>query len=308
MAVLSRPLSVAILGFWHVHAAGYAIDILNSGSARLRAAWEPDPVLAQEGLSGIDGGGAGIALESELDSVLGRDDVDAVIVTTATAQHRDVILAAIRAGKHVFTEKLLAPTVVECEELVDAARRHRVTLFVSLPRLGESATIAARRLVDDGALGHLTYSRVRMAHDGWITGWLPDRFADRNDAVGGALTDVGCHPVYLTQLFLGARPTRLTATYTHVTGRTVEDNAVVTASYPDGAVGVIEASFVTTPGASTLELRGTEGSLLYGLGTEQLLARGPHFESESWLEVPLPEPRPTPVDEWIGHIRAGTFA
>jgi predicted dehydrogenase len=307
--VLSRPLSVAILGFWHVHAAGYAAQIVDHEDARLSAAWDPDPVLARDGLSDIENEDlSGVEMVDDLHTLLARDDIDAVIVTTATAQHHDVILAAIRAGKHVFTEKLLAPTVVECEELVDAARQHSVTLLVSLPWLTEPATLTAQRLVQDGALGDLTYSRMRMAHDGWLTGWLPERFADRNDAIGGALTDLGCHPVYLTQLFLGARPDRLTANYTRVTGRDVEDNAVVTASYPDGALGVIEASFVTTPGTSTIELRGTEGSLLYGFDSDRLLAKGTRFDSDSWQEQPLPDPGPRPIDQWVAHIRAGTTA
>jgi 1,5-anhydro-D-fructose reductase (1,5-anhydro-D-mannitol-forming) len=109
-------------------------------------------------------------------------------------------------------------------------------------------------------------------------------------------------------LFLGARPESLTANYTRVTGRDVEDNAVVTASYPTGALGVIEASFVTTPGASTLELRGTEGALLSGLGTERLLAKGSRLNADSWQEVSLPPPGPSPIDQWIDHIRSGTPA
>ncbi|MET4637964.1 Gfo/Idh/MocA family oxidoreductase [Mycetocola sp. 2940] len=304
---MSRPLSVALLGFWHVHALEYASEIARRDDARLTWAWDPDPALAEEGLRDLRsaGGDSDVRFDEDLGALLARD-IDAVVVTTATAQHYAVILAALRAGKHVFTEKILATTVDQCEELVVTARESRVALLVSLPRLTEPATLAARRLVENGSLGALTYSRMRMAHDGWLAGWLPDRFGDPDDAVGGALTDVGCHPVYLTQLFLGAHPERLTANYTSVTGRKVEDNAVVTASYPNGALAVIEASFVTTPGASTLELRGTAGSLLSGFGTDRLLAKGAAFDPESWQEVPLPPAGPSPIEQWIDHIRAGT--
>ena len=303
----SRPLSVALLGFWHVHAAGYAADVLARDDARLVAAWDPDPALAREGLAGVpaEGIAAEVDVLDDLDSLLARGDVDAVIVTTATAQHREVILAAVRAGKHVFTEKLLAPTAAECGELLTAARDQGVTLLVSLPRLAEPATLAAQRLVEDGQLGELTYSRMRMAHDGWVAGWLPDRFGIPAQAVGGALTDLGCHPVYLTQLFLGPAPQTVSSAYTRVTGREVEDNAVVTATYANGAIGVIEASFVTTPGATTLELRGTEGSLLYGFGSERLLAKGSRFAPDAWQEVPLPQAGASPIDQWIDAIRLG---
>lgn len=132
--------------------------------------------------------------------------------------------------------------------------------MVSLPRLTEGATTAIAELIDGGSLGAITYIRVRLAHDGSVAGWLPDRFYDADDAIGGALTDLGCHAVYLTQRLLGPAPDTVTAVYGSVTGHSLEDNAVVTLRYPGGALAVVEASNVTTPGASALEVRGTRGT------------------------------------------------
>jgi predicted dehydrogenase len=241
----------------------------------------------------------------DLDALLAREDLAGVIVTTATADHREVIGRALEAGRAVFTEKLLAPTVAEAEELVALAERRRLPLVVSLPRLGEGPMLAAGRLVDAGALGDLTYARVRMAHDGWVAGWLPERFADRAAAVGGALTDLGAHPTYLVQRFLGPRPETVQATYTSVSGHEVEDNAVVTVTYPDGAIGVLEASFVTVPGAAAFELRGTRGTLLYGFGGERLLGKGEAFGGDGWAEVPVPADAPSPFAQWVAAIREG---
>jgi predicted dehydrogenase len=244
----------------------------------------------------------GIELSDSLDELLARPDIDAVTVTTATSQHTDVIRRAIRAGKHVFTEKLLAPTALECEQLAAEAREAGVALVVSLPRLSEPYTVAVRDLIREGALGEVTYARVRMAHDGWLGGWLPERFADPEQAIGGAFSDLGCHPAYLVQLFLGDRPATVTAAYSSHTGRAVEDNAVVTSSYPGGALGVAEASFVTTPGAFAIEVRGTEAALLYGLGRDALTASGGRF-GDGWTDVPLPEAETSPFDLWVEAIR-----
>jgi predicted dehydrogenase len=81
-------------------------------------------------------------------------------------------------------------------------------------------------------------------------------FYDPADAVGGALSDLGCHPVYLTQLFLGARPATVSATYASFTKRQVEDQAVVTLGYPGGAIGVIETGFLSRD-PFTIKMRGT---------------------------------------------------
>lgn len=300
---MTRSLTISPVGFWHVHADDYAEQVRRHPLTSVGPVWDDDAVRGAEAAARLD-----VEFEPQLERLLARDDIDGITVTTRTTDHPRVIAAAIRAGKHVFTEKLLAPTVAESEQLVAAAREAGVSLVVSLPRLAEPTTLAAERLIADGALGELTYARVRMAHDGWIGGWLPERFADPRAAVGGALSDLGCHPLYLIQRFLGAEPTSVAASYGSVTGRAVEDNAVVTLGYPNGALGVAEASFVTTPGAFAFELRGTEGSLLYGFGGERMLAKGPHFDADAWTEVALPEPGPTPLEQWVEHALAGTQA
>jgi predicted dehydrogenase len=261
------------------------------------AGWDAEPGLAAEGARAL-----GIEQATSLDALLAHPEVDAITVTTATSDHTDVISRAIAAGKHVFTEKLLAPTAAECESLVAQARDAGVALVVSLPRLSDAEVVAASALVDSGSLGAVTYARVRMAHDGWLGGWLPERFADPVAAIGGAFADLGCHPAYLVQRFLGARPARVSAEYGHVTAHSVEDNAVVVANYPDGALGVAEASFVTTPGAFAFEVRGTEASLLYGFGREELIAKGGRF-GDQWAPVAAAEPGRRPFDLWVDAMR-----
>jgi len=299
---MPTPLSIAVLSFWHVHAPDYSRAAQQHPGTRLAAVWDDDEARGRAGAERFS-----TEYTPDLDALLARDDIDAVVITTATADHRDIMLKAIAAGKHVFTEKLLAPTVDEAEEIIKAANEAGVILFVSLPRLYEGRTLAIMRAIGEGKLGELTYTRVRMAHDGWIGNWLPDRFADPKAAIGGALADLGCHPAYLTQLFLGSTPQTVTATYSRVTGRQVEDNAVVTASYANGAIGVFEASNVTVPGAYTLELRGTEGSILFGFGSQKLLAKGDHFDKEDWIELEADEDESDPFTQWVAHIGAGTI-
>lgn len=300
-SAMSDPLSVAILGFWHVHASDYAASADKHPGTCLCAAWDPDP---ERGRAGADE--LGIEFVDDLDTLLARNDIDAVVVTTATDQHHDVLSRAARAGKHIFSEKLLAPTVDECEDVLRVAAENGVVVMVSLPRLYEGTTVAVTRMIADGSLGELTYTRVRLAHNGWIQNWLPERFANKREAIGGALSDLGCHPAYLTQLFLGPSPSTVSASYTTVSGRGVEDNAVVTLTYPNGAIGVVEASFVTTPGAFTLELRGTRGSVIFGFGSEKLLAKGEAFDRDNWSELPVPPGRAAPFQRWVEHIQNDT--
>lgn len=300
---MSKPLKIAVLGFWHVHAGDYARQAQQHDGTELVAVWDDDVARGQAGADQF-----GVEFAPDLDALLARDDLDAVTITTSTDVHRDLMVAAANAGKHIFTEKLLAPTVAEADEIIAAADANGVKLAVSLPRLSHGYTQAIREVIDSGELGRLTYGRIRLSHDGAVSsggsgGWLPERFFDPKTAIGGALTDLGCHPVYLTQLFLGADPETVSATYRSVAGLGLEDNSVVTVGYADQKIGVIEAGFASR-NPFTIEIFGTRGSLTYTDDGNVLRVVGPDADRQ----VPVPEHSKDPFGQWVDHITDGTRA
>ena len=296
---------LGILSFWHVHADDYAREAQAHPRTEIVAAWDEDPGRGRARANDL-----GATFHANLPELLQRRDIEGVIVTTPTSAHRDVLVAAAQAGKHLFTEKMLALTPDECRDILAAVGRAAVKLTVSLPRLSDGYTRATRRVLADRRLGDITLVRVRLSHDGAVgRRWLPARFFDPEEAGGGALIDLGCHPMYLTRLFLGGMPDRLTASYGHVTGRAVEDNAVALLHCPSGAIGVVEAGFVNPYSPFTIEVHGTEGSLLFGTPEPRLLVRSaPAGRDDDWTELPLPDDAPGPFDQWIGHIEQDTTA
>ena len=298
-------LRLAILSFWHVHAKDYAREAQEHPRTEIVAAWDEDPERGRTSAKEL-----GAEFHADLAELLARTDVDGVVVTTATRAHRDVMVAAAQAGKHIFTEKVLALTPAECREILAAVDAAGVKLTVSLPRLADGYTQATRAILAEGRLGDPTLVRVRLSHDGAVgRRWLPAQFFDPDEAGGGALIDLGCHPMYLTRLFLGGMPDALTATYGRVTGREVDDNAVAVLTYANGAIGVVEAGFVNPHSPFTIEVHGTEGSLLYGTPEPKLLVKSnPAGRGDAWTEVPLPDRAPGPFDQWVGHIEQGTVA
>ncbi len=295
---------IAILSFWHVHADDYSREAQEHPGTEIVAAWDEDPIRGRAKAREL-----GVPFHDDLIELLEREDVDGVVVTTPTNAHRDVIVAAARAGKHVFSEKVLGLTPAECREIMDAVDRAGIKLTVSLPRLSGGYTLAIRHLLSEGRLGEVTLARTRLSHDGALPpGWLPAQFFDAEEAGGGALIDLGCHPMYLTRLFLGGMPETVTATYGHVTGRDVEDNAVAVLRYPSGAIGLAEAGFVNRHSPFTIEVHGTDGSVLYGTPYPRLLIASGSGGRDDWSELPLPDPLPSPFEEWVTHIEQGTTA
>ncbi|HEX8034273.1 MAG TPA: Gfo/Idh/MocA family oxidoreductase [Ktedonobacterales bacterium] len=305
---------VALLSFWHVHAKDYARQAQLHPDTEIVAAWDED---AARGRAQAEAYGA--RFYERLDDVLAQAEIDGVIVDTPTNMHREVMVAAAQAGKHIFTEKVLALTVQECRDILAAVERSDVVLTVSLPRLNEGYTLAVKEIVDRQLLGGLTLVRTRLSHNGAIrtqddpNGWLPPYFFDPELCGGGALIDLGCHPMYLARLFLGL-PERVSANFGYVTGRAVEDNAVVVLHYPGGGLGVVEAGFVNRFSPFTIEAHGTEGSLLYSSRDGVLRARSTLLDTsgsggtDDWRAVSQPPALPSSFEQWVGHIQHGTKA
>jgi 1,5-anhydro-D-fructose reductase (1,5-anhydro-D-mannitol-forming) len=296
-------LRLAMLSFWHVHAGGYARQAQQHPGTVLTAAWDEDPDRGRAEAEKL-----GIPFHDDLADVLARTDVDGVIVDTPTNIHPEVIGAAARAGKHIFTEKVLALTVRECNEILSEVDKAGVTLILSLPRLYHGSTRAVADVLATGELGELTLIRTRLSHGGAVgEGWLPEHFYDPEQCGGGALIDLGCHPMYLARLFAGRLPDSVSASYGHVTGRSVEDNAVAVLRYPGGTLAVVEAGFATTHSPFTIEIHGTHGSLLFGTPEPRLLVRSPaRNDGSEWVELPVPADEPSAFDQWVAHIEAGT--
>ncbi|HEX7070338.1 MAG TPA: Gfo/Idh/MocA family oxidoreductase [Rhodothermales bacterium] len=143
----------------------------------------------------------GAEASADWKSVLGRTDVDAVIVSTAPSLHAEMTVAALEAGKHVLCEKPLARSVEECREMVQAADRTGRFLATGFNYRFYPSAAKARELLDSGIIGELDHIRSytgysATAHD---HAWLHDAKV----MGGGALRDNGIHLIDLTTWFLG---------------------------------------------------------------------------------------------------------
>lgn len=97
-------LKVAMLSFWHVHAKDYARMANQHPDTEIVAIWDED---AERGRSKAEE--YGVRFYDNMQELLDNAEIDAVIVDTPTSMHRDVIIAAASAGKHVLPKRLLLP-------------------------------------------------------------------------------------------------------------------------------------------------------------------------------------------------------
>jgi len=296
-------LKVAMLSYWHVHAGDYTKQVQAMDDVEITAVWDEEPQRGKEWADRL-----GVSFEENLDTLLKREDVDAVIVNTPTNMHRDVMVAAARAGKHIFTEKVMALTVKECQDIANAVRESGVKFCISFPHRTMPHNLFAKKVVEEKLIGDVTLLRVRNAHNGAVAGWLPERFYNPAQCGGGAMMDLGAHPMYLARWILG-EPMRISSMFNSQTGKPVEDNAVCVIEFKNKAVAIAETGFVTPVSPFSLEIYGTEGSLFIG-GPDnkvKLLSNRIKTDLPGWIQPSeLPPALPSAMRQWVDGILKGT--
>ena len=151
-------MKTAVCGVWHVHAGDYtkraqALD-------EVVGFWEEDDTLAEQFQSVFP-----IRRFGSLEELL-ESDAEGVIVCTATNEQIHVMPRIAAAGKHIFTEKVLALTSSDCEAIEKAVEEAEVRFMISLPHKTMAPHNAVKAVVDSGELGKINYLRFRNCHSG----------------------------------------------------------------------------------------------------------------------------------------------
>ncbi len=243
--------------------------------------------------------GSGIIVDRWEDAVA-RDDVDAVVVATPNALHRDVAVAAAAAGKHVVVEKPMACTVTEADEMIDAAAASDVVLVPFHNARFAAPFAAAHEVVAQGRLGSITGLRAAFGHGG-PHAWAPQAswFFDRSAAGGGCLIDLGVHIIDVIRHVASDDIVEVAALLNGPSGG-VEVDAQLLVRLGRGAIGSVHASWSSRPGSDQqLTLVGTHGTL--HLDTRTPLTFQPVDGERE--RVPLPETTGSPLDELLAAIR-----
>ncbi|MFI6826348.1 Gfo/Idh/MocA family protein [Kribbella sp. NPDC050241] len=257
-------LSIGVLGLGSVFSGPYASLITKleqEGRVRLTAGYDPDPdkrTLAADRF-GID------TSADRPEDLIGRDDLDIVLVLTSMNQHGSLARAALEAGKHVLVEKPMSTSLDDAQVLLDAAAVAPGQL-VCAPHIVLSPTYREmHRRVRDGEIGDLHLARARY---GWSGPWWGRWFYE---AGGGALFDLGVYNLTSLCGFFGAvrRVTAMVGTAIpkrEINGELVtvraDDNAQITLDFGNARFATITTGFTIQQYRSpAIELYGGTGVL-----------------------------------------------
>jgi myo-inositol 2-dehydrogenase/D-chiro-inositol 1-dehydrogenase len=188
--------------------------------------------------------------------LLGREDVDAVLVCTRTADHADHAVAVLEAGKHLLLEKPGAISLHDHERIETAAALHpRQVVRVAYHRRHDPEFCELARIVAAGAVGRPFAVQVASRED----------FPPSADDVpaGGFIMDVGVHDFDTARWLLGQDPVAASAVVHNPVYRDADlDNAYITVTHGD-AVATMHLSRTSRLGMEIrCEVVGTEGSVM----------------------------------------------
>lgn len=279
-------MNFGMLGYAHVHAAGYAQSVNQLPGSKLVAVSDSDE---RRRLSAVARhGGDGCA---DYRTLLARADVEAVIVMSETAHHRELVSAAAAAGKHVICEKPIATNLVDGQAIVDACRAHGVKLQALFPMRFSRPAIELRRMVRNGAVG--TPLAVKATNPGRVgPGW----FADPILAGGGAVID---HTVHVADMLRWIFDEEIVQVYAEIDtrlhpGLPVDDVGVLMLTMGSGLTASLDASWSRpenwpTWGGLTFDVIGDRGVLAMDVGVERLsvvVDRQPPYSFLEWGSDP----------------------
>ena len=263
--MMPKPLRVAQLSFWFVHAEQFCLAAQEAPGVELVAAWDSD---AERGTRRATH--YGVPFYEDVELLLERDDLDAVSLCAEPFRHPDLVEAAAAVGKHILIEKPMAADLEGAARIVRAVEEHGVKAMPAYNLRFHPVAERVKELVDAGTVGRI--ARVRRLHGHSLAyeradfdarriaefGDWGDPEAERRDSLFFA----GSHSALWFQWMFGSPQSVQCMTSTVTPGLTVEDNSVALLRYPEGFVGAMESSETLLAQGTVTEIYGTEGVIL----------------------------------------------
>jgi len=243
--------------------------ICHMPEAELVSVMDTDPAVSRSMSEEL----GGVAWTDDYQQLL-NSDIEAVLITSPSAQHADMILAAAVAGKHIFCEKPLATNMERTLTAIAATASHGVRMQVGLMLRYEPHFRAAREMMESGELGEIY--RFRMNHRDMAPRALT--FVRQS---GGLLTDVGVHDFDLARWYVGEIKEVSTCGTAHSQAFRDAgdiDNALVTLRFESDAIGVVDNCRMAGYGLDlSAELVGSKKTIRFGANNPigiEVLERG----------------------------------
>jgi len=255
--------NVGILGFAHGHVNMYCNRWRDDESMGVRvvAGWDHNGERAEAARRQF-----GVELCGTPDSLLQRDDVQAVVVAAETSLHAELVELAAAAGKTIVLQKPMALTMEEADRIVAAVEKAHVPFTIAWQMRVDPQNIRMKDLLESGLLGKLFMVRRRhgLATHTWpdfSATWHADPALNRD-----IWADDAAHPIDFIYWLLG-EPASVTAEMGSLLDPKVpNDNGIAIFRYDGGEFAEVVCSFTCVAGENTTEIVAEKGTIIQNYG------------------------------------------
>ena len=188
---------------------------------------------------------------ANVDEVLNPKRVDAVVIATPTRTHYSLARKALENGLHVFTEKPMATSVRECEELIRLSKENGRTLFVGHIFLYNASVLKLKEYVRGGELGNICYICSSRLNLGPV----------RSDV--NALWDLATHDISILLHLVESDPVSVNCQGLAYLNRRIRDVCTVTIHFENGCMAILHASWLDPNKVRTMTIVGDRKMAVY---------------------------------------------
>lgn len=296
-----KRMSIAFVGVAHIHSPSYLNLVKQRSDVTVKYVWDHDTVRATQRAHEVNA-----QVAEDVKTIWADPEVSAVVILSETNRHHDLVLAAAKAGKHMFVEKPLGITARESREMAEAIEKAGVLFTTGYFNRTDVRKLFLKSEIAAGNFGTITRVRGSNCHNGSLGGWFDKDWrwmADPKIAGVGAFGDLGTHLLDIL-IWLNGDVESVTADIQPVTHRygDCDETGEALIRFKNGVIGTLAAGWVDVENPVELLISGTEGhaTIINGQLYYRSSKRAGSDSKKAWTDLP-PAPK-APLAQFLDAV------
>ena len=297
--------TLAMVGCAHIHAPNYTRILKGRKDVKVKCVWDHDSARAAKYATQF-----GCPAVDDLKAIWSDPEIKGVVILAETNLHKDLILAAADAGKHMFAEKPLGFTSADSTAMADAIEKAKVIFTTGYFMRTEPGVQFLKQQVDKGSFGKITRVRGSNCHNGSLGRWFDTDYrwmADTKISGVGAFGDLGTHALDILMWMFGD-VAAITADIKVVVGNygDTDESGEALIKFKNGITGTLAAGWVDVDNPVTFLISGTEGHAWIALGSVFFKSKNVDGATGRQPWTDLPPPAEQPMDQFVDAVAGKT--
>ena len=296
-----KTITMGFVGCAHIHTPGFVKLLKGRNDVKVKSVWDHDAARAEKRAKEL-----GAEVMKEANAIWSDPEIVAVVICSETNRHHELILAAAKAGKHMFAEKPLGITAKESYAMADAIEKANVLFTTGYFMRTDPKHLFLKDEIAKGNFGTITRARGSNCHSGSLGGWFDTEWrwmADPKIAGVGAFGDLGTHKLDILMWLLGDVEA-VTADVKAVTHRygDCDETGEALIRFKNGVIGTLAAGWLDVDDPVQLLISGTAAHAV--IMNDRLYYKNEKVSGANGKEpyANLPPAPAAPLDQFVNAV------